>query len=431
MAQRFPVQRIRPILSCVPPFDREQVSAAFREHYGVAPSVVVRTPGRVNLIGEHTDYAGLPVLPMAIAPSTWIAAGPRDDGQIRAQSTAFPEPATFPRELPSTTARWHRYLAGAVAELTGVAPGQGADIFVTGDLPTHGGLSSSSALTVGLLAALSAAWGVPPGPEDLLPRAIAAERHTGVESGGMDQEVMLYANAGHALHIDFHPAARRHVAIPEGLAFVVASSGEVAAKSAGAREAYNERVVGMRFAAAMLADQVGVDLEMPPTLAQVFGVDVVDILVDELPPKISAREVAHGRDVDVAALVQLSHTTFDQVQKVPVRGVGQHILSEAYRVAEAEAALVAHDFATFGKILDASHASLRDQMRCSTAALDGLCKQMRRAGAFGARLTGAGFGGHAIATCPPDAVAAVVEAATAATGGPAFEVAASAGFEVL
>jgi galactokinase len=415
----------------VPFFDRDSVAAAFRDSYGVDPNVVVRTPGRVNLIGEHTDYAGLPVLPMAIAASTWVGAGPGEDGRIRATSTAFPGLVDLSRESPAAGAGWARYLTGALAELAHVAPGRGADIYITGDLPTEGGLSSSSALTVGILAALASAWGAPLAREDLLPLAIAAERHTGVESGGMDQEVMLFATAGHALRIDFHPPARRQVAMPAGLAFVVASSGEVAEKSAGARDAYNERVAGMRFAATMLADQVGVDLDMPPTLAQVYGVDVVDLLVDELPPKISAREVAHGRDVDVAALVQLSHTTFDQIQKVPVRGVAQHIMSEAARVDAAEQALGASDFAAFGAILDASHASLRDAMRCSTPALDRLCKAMRRAGAFGARLTGAGFGGYAVAACPPEAVGGVIQAAIDATGGPAFEVSACAGLEIL
>ena len=412
-------------------FDRDSAGSAFLERFGEPAAAIARTPGRINLIGEHTDYANLPVLPMAIAQSTWVAASPTADGRILAHSDAFPEAADFARKAPAPSAHWHHYLAGALTELDGIAPRQGAKILVTGDLPTHGGLSSSSALTVGLLAALSAAWGTPLTAEELLPLAIAAERHTGVESGGMDQEVMLFARAGYALHIDFHPPARRDVAIPEGLAFVVASSGEVAAKSAEARDAYNERVVGARLAAAMLADQVGVDLEMPPTLAQVFGVDVVDILVDDLPPKISAREVAHSRDVDVAALVQLSHATFDQVQKAPVRGVARHILSEAARVAQAEEALRASDFTAFGAILNASHNSLRDDMRCSTGALDRLCKEMRQAGAFGARLTGAGFGGHAIAACSPASVAAVIEAAVAATGGPAFEVTASAGFELL
>ncbi len=415
----------------MPDIDRDSVTAGFHARFGQSPAAVARTPGRINLIGEHTDYAGLPVLPMAIAQSTWVAAAPTTDGRITAHSTVFPEPAVFLRESPAPSAQWHHYVTGVVAELAGTAPGRGANLFITGDLPTHGGLSSSSALTVGMLAVLCAAWDTPLSPDALLPLAIASERHTGVESGGMDQEVMLFARAGHALHIDFHPAARHDVAIPEGVAFVVASSGEIAVKSAEARDAYNERVVGARLAAAMLADQVGIDLEMPPTLAQVFGVDVVDILVDDLPPKISAREVAHSRDVDVAALVQLSHATFDQVQKAPVRGVARHILSEAARVEQAERALLAAEFAAFGELLNASHNSLRDDMRCSTSALDRLCKQMRQAGAFGARLTGAGFGGHAMAACSPDGVDAVIEAAIAATGGPAFEVTASAGFELL
>lgn len=392
---------------------------------------MVRAPGRVNLIGEHTDYSELPVLPIAIEKSVIVAAAPSDDAPIEVVSTNFPDPASFPRATPQPTAPWHRYVIGALAEVADLAPNLGAQVLVAGDLPAQGGLSSSSALTVGLLAALTDAWGQPLAADALLSRAIAAERHTGLESGGMDQEVILHARAGNALHIEFRPPARRHVPIPEGLAFVAASSGETAAKASDARGAYNERVVGARLAAVMLADQVGVDLAVPVTLAQIAGVDVVDILVDELPLRISAREVAHSRDVDVAALVQLSHTTLDPVAKIPVRGIARHILSEADRVGQAVSALEAGDLRAFGRLLDASHASLRDDMRCSTPALDRLCKAMRRAGAYGARLTGAGFGGFALAACPPEAVPAVIEAAHAATDAPAFEVTASDGYTFL
>ncbi|MCZ2110807.1 MAG: hypothetical protein LC118_14780 [Dehalococcoidia bacterium] len=407
------------------------VREAYGERYGEAPAVVARAPGRVNLIGEHTDYSELPVLPIAIERSLYVAAGPGEAGLVEVRSATFEGDARFERDNrhPSGAA-WHRYVAGAMGQLTDVAPGQGVHLYVGGDLPATGGLSSSSALSVAILAAASRAWGSPLDREELVQRAIVAERHVGVESGGMDQTVIAFAEAGKALRIDFRPAGRRFVPIPAGLAFVVASSGEEAPKGGSARDAYNERVVGARIAAAMLADEVGVDLDQPFTLGQIADTDVVDVLVDGLPDKISAREVAHGVQLDVAHLVQLTSETWDTQVKVPVKRVARHILEEARRVDQAEQALIAGDLKRFGKLLDASHNSLREDFRCSTPALDRVCAAMRKAGAFGSRLTGAGFGGFALAACPPDKVGAVIDAAVAATGGPAFEVHASGGLEI-
>ncbi len=407
------------------------VREAYGERYGEAPAVVARAPGRVNLIGEHTDYSELPVLPIAIERSLYVAAGPGEACLVEARSATFEGDARFERDNrhPSGAA-WHRYVAGAMGQLTDVAPGQGVHLYVGGDLPATGGLSSSSALSVAILAAASRAWGSPLDREELVQRAIVAERHVGVESGGMDQTVIAFAEAGKALRIDFRPAGRRFVPIPAGLAFVVASSGEEAPKGGSARDAYNERVVGARIAAAMLADEVGVDLDQPFTLGQIADTDVVDVLVDGLPDKISAREVAHGVQLDVAHLVQLTSETWDTQVKVPVKRVARHILEEARRVDQAEQALITGDLKRFGKLLDASHNSLREDFRCSTPALDRVCAAMRKAGAFGSRLTGAGFGGFALAACPPEKVGAVIDAAVAATGGPAFEVHASGGLEI-
>jgi len=412
----------------------EQVRAAFAARYGRPPAVVAVAPGRVNLIGEHTDYSGLPVLPIAIERRLLVACAPNDAAAVvHVASERFDPPAEVVRGIANAPvhAPWHRYVSGVVAQVEGVSDGVGADVLVGGDLPAASGLSSSAALSVGLLAALGAAWGEPLDRETLVARAIVADRASGAETGGMDQAATVFAQAGHALRIDFEPPARRSVAIPPGLAFVVANSGAEAPKGGAAREAYNERVVGARIAAAMLADQIGVDLTNPPRLGEIAGVDVVDILVDELPEKISPVEVSRTGAAGLEQLVQLTATRFDHMRKVPVRKLARHILSEAVRVDEAEAALAAGDLARFGKLLDASHESLRADFGCSTPELDALCKAMRGAGALGARLTGAGFGGYALAAVPPEQVESVIAAAIASTGGPAFEVHASDGLEVV
>lgn len=414
--------------------DLDSIRAAFAEAFGAPPAVMARAPGRVNLIGEHTDYSGLPVLPIAIDRALLVAVAPNDSGLVEVRSEAFEPPARLSRNAPdqAVAAPWHGYIAGALAELAAVAPRRGAQVLIAGDLPTEGGLSSSSALTVGLIAALAAAWGAELPPDELAAIAAKAERHVGVETGGMDQQVIALARAGHALRIDFLPPATRHVAIPDGLSFVVAASGGEAPKGTAARDAYNERVVGTRAAAVLLAHQMGFEIEAdPPLLAHVADVDVVDVLADELPEKASARDAARTAGIDVARLVTLTNAEFDPALKLSIRRVARHVLSEAARVDAAEAALNANNLKALGALLNESHASLRDDLRCSTPALDKVCAAMRKAGAFGARLTGAGFGGYAVAAVPAGKEDAVIAAAVAATGGPAFTVVPSDGLRLL
>ncbi len=412
--------------------DPLSVQELFKTRFGVDPTVTVRAPGRVNLIGEHTDYSGLPVLPMAIDRVTILCVAPTSDGVVTAKSTAFDREARLSRNTPGHQSEpWHRYLAGVLQDLAEIAPGQGANVFIGSDLPSSGGLSSSSALAVGLLAALSRAWGVSIEPMELALRAAEAERRVGVETGGMDQQVIAMAKAGHALRIDFLPPAIREVALPEGLAFVVAYSGQEAPKGGAAREAYNERVVGTRIAALMMADMMGFELEGVPLLGKVASVDAAAVVVEELPIQMSARNAANAVEADVVNIVALAASHFDSSKKVGVKPYARHVLAEAERVEEAEKALLAGDLKAFGKLMNESHDSLRNDFKCSTPALDKVAAAMRKAGAFGARLTGAGFGGFAVAACPPENIDRIIEAAIAATGGPAFEVKASDGLAVL
>jgi galactokinase len=176
---------------------------------------------------------------------------------------------------------------------------------------------------------------------------------------------------------------------------------------------------------------VGLDITEHTRLRDIRDIDVIEILLEELPELMSAREAAHGLPIGVEALVRLSHGRLDHTARVPVKRLARHVLSEAARVDAAEAALKDGALEAFGRLLNESHDSLRQDYRCSTPALDRLCAAMRRAGAFGARLTGAGFGGYGLAACAPGHVGAVIEAAVGAGGGPAFEVRASAGLALL
>jgi galactokinase len=227
---------------------------------------------------------------------------------------------------------------------------------------------------------------------------------------------------GTALGVDFNPTSTRPVPLPPGLSWVLARSQAATEAPASVRA---ELVVGARIAAAMLADQVGVEAGHPPGLDQVAAIDVVELLAEDLPERISAEEAAHGAEVPVEELVRLRSDRWDPKAKVPVKRVARHLLSEAARVTAAEAALAAGELAAFGELMDESHNSLRQDLRCSTPALDHLCAAMRKAGAFGAKQSG--DEGWALGVAAPERVIAVIGAAEAAGAAPAFQVWATTG----
>lgn len=392
----------------------------FQRLYAIEPSLRVRSPGRVNLIGEHTDYSLLPVMPLAIDRTVELAAVEVDDGRVVAESLTFPGPIDFDIDrLPRDAVGWHRYLVAAVRAL-GVSD-RGARILVGGDLPPTGGLSSSSALTVGVIALLDRLWGLGLARSQYAHIALAAERSIGVEGGMMDQTVIALARRNTALRIDFDPPGHREVAIPERLGLVAAYSGSPAPKGGGANLAYNTRVVACRAAALLLGVPRGIDLTDPPVLSKVAHVDT-----SALPHETSAAEVARRLDVDIELITRMTAGTFDSEAALPVAAVARHVLSEAHRVDLAEEALTTGDLTRLGLLLDASHASLCD-FGASSPALDLLVETMRSAGAWGARLTGAGFGGYAVAVCRIESIEDIVDAAASVTGGPAFRVEASDG----
>jgi galactokinase len=398
----------------------------FRARFGVDPEVEIRSPGRVNLIGEHTDYSLLPVMPLAIDRHIALRAAASDDGTMSAASETFPDPIEYDlTSPPSAVSGWHRYLVAAVGAVGRAHRlGGGLRLLVGGDLPPTGGLSSSSAFTVGVIATLDRVWGLGIGRDEYPRLAIAAERSIGVEGGMMDQTVISLAERGTALRIDFDPFGVRKVPIPEGMGIVAAYSGSPAPKGGDANLAYNTRVVACRAAALLLGVPAGIDVSVPPVLSKVVAAGAVEL--GALPEEITAADVASRLGVDVELMVAMTAARFDDHAPLPVGVVARHVIGEAARVDDAEAALTGGDMEALGRTLDASHASLRE-FGASSPSLDRLVVAMRDAGAWGARLTGAGFGGYAVAVCPQAAVGAVVDAATAATGGPAFPVIASDG----
>ncbi|MBL8897226.1 MAG: galactokinase [Planctomycetes bacterium] len=318
---------------------------------------MARAPGRVNLIGEHTDYNGFPVLPLALDRAAWIAAAPRTEPIVRIRSVdaaRWPEEEIALRDLASRVRRgsWVDYV---VAGLRTAPPAHGLELVVGSDVPVAAGLSSSAALVVAaLLLAQPARSRV-----ELAELAARAEQYVGTHSGGMDQAISLLARAGHALRIDFRPLRTRAVALPPDLVVLVAPSGVLAEKGGAAQAAYNQRVAECARAAGSLGAPVG------GLLADVPG----------------ERRAERAASLGEALLARRARFVFE----------------EARRVDEAERCLARGDIEGLGALLDASHAGLRDLYEVSHPVVDALVAELRTCGARGARIVGAGFGGCAVA----------------------------------
>jgi galactokinase len=328
---------------------------------------------------------------MAIQKRLRVHAEPMDENVVEARSGQFD--GVF-RSDRTENPGWSQYLT-PVVEVVGSK--RGARLSIDGDLPPTGGLSSSSALTVAALLALLRLNGQEPDPTELVDLAVRAERATGTEGGAMDQTLIVNAEVGTALRIGFDPISWNTVAVPEHIAFVAGYSGTPAPKGGSARDAYNARVVGTRTAALLL----GAD---PPFLANADGgiANLVDALPETATPLPEAR--------------QLATSAYDRIDPLPVRAWARHVLTEAARVDEAARALEAADLAALGRLFDESHVSLADDYGVSTPELDLLVAAARDAGAAGARLTGAGFGGWAVAVCDLDHAEAATEAMAAVAG---------------
>lgn len=356
---------------------------AFAARFGRGPRGVARAPGRVNLIGEHIDYHDLSVLPMALDRAVEVEFTPRADARVQvvnARDAYSPLTLDLDGALrPGPAGHWGNYVLAAASVARDLGAHAGADLRVSSDLPAAAGLSSSSALVVALALALLAVADRDVPPLKLAEALARGERFVGTQGGGMDQAASLGARAGHALRVDFNPLRWTPVPMPRSWRVVVAHSGVTAEKSGGAQEAYNQR----------RAD----GLEALRTIASAVG-----------RPDASYRALL--QDPGVEALLAAAH------RHLPPRLLSRfrHVVTEARRVEDAVTCLEAGDASGFGRLLLASHASLRDDLEVSHPRLDALVQAARDAGAQGARLTGAGFGGCMIALVGADEDDAVQDA---------------------
>lgn len=344
----------------------ETTIATFARHFGGEPQFVARAPGRVNLIGEHTDYNDGFVLPMAIDREVRIAARPRDDGIVRLCAEAFDAWAAFALDaIPPAQGDWRDYVAGVVLYLQRAGyPVRGMDALISGDVPIGAGLSSSAALEVATATACEAVGGFRLDPVAKAQMCQRVENEfVGVRCGIMDPFIATLGREGHALLIDCRSLEHRPVPIPADAVVVIADS---RVRRELADSAYNERRAQCEEAARRLG---------------------VPALRDVTPALLERHR---------AALPS------------PVAQRAQHVVEENQRVLDAVAALERGDLEAFGQLMDASHASLRDLYEVSSPELDALVGIARAVpGCYGSRLTGAGFGGCTVSLVNREAVQAV------------------------
>lgn len=318
--------------------------------------VVAHAPGRVNLIGDHTDYCGGLALPCAIDLGLTIDGVVDERIELRSsiddRMVSLDRPAHFdrlPADRPADLPVWGRYVAAVAALLPA---SRGLTGRIESDLPAGAGLSSSAALEI----AVALALGFDGPPMDLARLGQRAEHlATGAPTGLLDQIAITHAVSGHASCIDFATLTVEHVAVPTELDIVVVHSGQ---ERTVASSAYAERVDSCARAAA---------------------------LVGPLP------EAAPG-DVDA-------------LDDPVLRRRARHVRSETARVRAAVEALRSGDLDTLGTVMTESHVSLRDDFEVSTPVLDALVERLLTVdGVRGARLTGAGFGGCVVAICTKGAI---------------------------
>ncbi|MFF8032386.1 galactokinase [Streptomyces sp. NPDC016626] len=360
------------------------VAERFEQLYGGAPDGVWAAPGRVNLIGEHTDYNDGFVMPFALPHNVVAAVARRDDGVLRLHSAGVDGPVvnlTVDALAPQSDKRWTAYPAGVVWALREAGhPVTGADVHLASTVPAGAGLSSSAALEVVVALALNDLFGLGLRGWQLARLCQRAENvYVGAPVGIMDQTASACCEAGHALFLDTRDLAQRQIPFDlsaEGMRLLVV---DTQVKHSHSEGEYGRRREGCEKGAALL------------------GVDAL-------------------RDIPFGELDTALRRLGDEEE---VRRLVRHVVTEDERVERVVSLLEAGDTRAIGPVLVEGHASLRDDFRVSCPELDLVVDTAVAAGALGARMTGGGFGGSAIVLAEePDvpAVTKAVEEAFAAAG---------------
>jgi galactokinase len=351
--------RLRVIPACLTMSSPASLVAEFQTRFGAAPRLF-RAPGRVNLIGEHTDYMDGLCLPIAVDRSVTVAAAPRADGRLELHSKAFGSAGPF--DLASQDASdqrsWHDAIRGVAAVLRRTLPLNGANVLIDSDLPIGGGMSSSAAVAVGTARALLALSRCSMTPLELSMAVREAENEfAGARSGLLDPLAITSARARHAVLIDCRSGGTTLVPFDDAAVLVF----DTRTKHDLAGSGYNQRRAECEAGLQLLETYV-------PGLETLRDIDSAGL------------SAFHGR---------IPSPMFERVR---------HVVLENERVLAAVEALRRRDMPAFGTLMFESHRSLSGDYAVSTPELDWTVSELARLpGAFGAKMTGGGFGGCVVA----------------------------------
>ncbi|MEM9941387.1 MAG: galactokinase [Planctomycetota bacterium] len=371
----------------------------FLQKFGHHARFIAQAPGRVNLIGEHTDYNEGLVLPMAIDRKIAILFTPRTDSLINVYSHNFQQNSQFElgKPLLKSDIEWIDYFKAAASVLGEAGYSlKGMDAVVYGNIPVASGLSSSAAVEVAcLLAMLTSAEAEIPRALELARLAQRAEREfIGLQCGLMDQFISAAAIQGYALKIDCQTMEFDSIPIPSSLSIVVADT-KLSRTLAGS--AYNERCTECDKAFRMLNEHLKENHSSKATGPSSTS-------RDQLPEFPELRSFS---DIDLE-VVQWAQGFLPEKLHRRIK----HVATENLRVALAADALISGDFSSLGNLFDESHASLKYDYEVSSDGLDRVVNIMKQLpGCYGARLTGAGFGGCAIAAVDSELASEFIAAA--------------------
>ncbi|XP_016065612.1 PREDICTED: N-acetylgalactosamine kinase isoform X1 [Miniopterus natalensis] len=390
----------------------------FNSKFGSIPKFYVRAPGRVNIIGEHIDYCGYSVLPMAVEQDMLIAVEPVKTHTLQLANTnsLYPDFSTSTKniQIDKTKPLWHNYfLCGfkGIQEHFGLSDLTGMNCLVDGTIPPSSGLSSSSALVCCAGLVTLTVLGMNLSKVELAEICTKSERYIGTEGGGMDQSISFLAEEGKAKLIEFSPLRATDVKLPSGAVFVIANSCVEMNKAATSH--FNIRVMECRLAAKLLAKYKSLQWDKVLRLEEVqanLGVSLEEMLLiteDALHPEpYSPEEVCRCLGISLQELrTQILSPNTQDVPTFKLYQRARHVFSEAARVLQFKKVCEEAPGDTvqlLGELMNQSHVSCRDMYECSCPELDQLVDICRTFGAQGSRLTGAGWGGCTVSLVPAD-----------------------------
>ncbi|RMX46098.1 hypothetical protein pdam_00009363 [Pocillopora damicornis] len=396
----------------------EKIKEAFHSKFGCSPEFYARAPGRVNIIGEHIDYCGYGVLPMAVEQDIVIAVAANDQKMLNISNTFedFQDFSVGCEDYKIDGKEWYHYFLcgykGLVDHMKIESP-VGLNLVIDGTVPKSAGLSSSSALVCCSGLATLHANGLKLSKHELAEICTKCERYIGTEGGGMDQSISFLAEPGTAKHIEFDPIRAYDVTLPEGIVFVIANSLVEMKKSATAGTHFNARVVECRLAAKVLAKECGLDWKSVRRLSEVQqgaekSLDEMVAMVDSclhVEPYTKKELCEYFALTDKELVSQCMSPSTAGVTSFKLHDRAKHVYSEASRVLKFKSVCEekpANAVQVLGGLMNESHESCSKMYECSCEELDQLVQQCRKAGAVGSRLTGAGWGGCTVSLVPSD-----------------------------